>query len=203
MNTDDTTAIVIVGVPRPGKSMIARRVSQELGLTYLPADAIVSTLGRLHPDLGITHWTEDIAAVSPRLSPVVVELIRHMRFEGVGLVLDAYQCFPADLAHAVKSAPTEAAPSLVVGVGYADLHVPDKVTAIRRHAAPGDWTENLSHAELARLVRRFVAESERFRSETRVLGSPFFNTGAGSAFDRAVDEAIRGIVRRMTDTAGS
>jgi predicted kinase len=62
---------LVAGAPRSGKSTIARMIARELRMSYFPVDALVSSLGTLHPELGITHLTSNPSAVGRVLSPML------------------------------------------------------------------------------------------------------------------------------------
>ncbi len=64
--------IIIAGVPRSGKSTIAKRAANLLNINYFPFDSLVSTImGNLYPEQGITHY-EDSQLVSKRVMPVIL-----------------------------------------------------------------------------------------------------------------------------------
>lgn len=145
-------AILIAGVPRSGKSTIARLIAHELGMSYFPVDALVSSLGTLYPELGITHLT----------------------YERTATVLDAYQCFRRDLHSAARTKGTPIASGTragaetgkeardvlrVIYVGYPHALPEEKVARIRRYARGGDWTEELDDVSLTAIVERYVPES--------------------------------------------
>lgn len=161
-------SLIVTGVPRAGKSTLARRVAEARGMDYFPLDAMVSVLGSEHPDLGITHRTDDMPAVSRRLAPLVAALTRHLEYEDCPTVLDVYQCLPGDLATALQERLIPVPE--VVCVGYPAADPRRKLGEIRRHARPGDWTEELSDAVLEGLVQRFIRESRRMAREAEELG---------------------------------
>ncbi len=189
-------SILIAGVPRSGKSTIAQRVAEAGGATYFPVDALVSTLGSLYPELGITHYTEEPRGVSTHLAPVVVELQQHLQYEGMTVVLDAYQCFPRDLAAALKhrrlALPTGEgageAPFGVVYVGYPEADVKGKTRDIRAHARVEDWAQALDDAALENLVERYIRESGEIKSQCADLGWHFIDTSR--SFEAVVSKAV-------------
>lgn len=195
--------LLVAGVPRSGKSTIARAISRGPGFSYFPVDALVSSLGKLHPEVGITHLTDNPQTVSRALSPLVVELHTHLNYERLDVVLDAYQCFPTDVDAAIRSAgrhvvahPTDwqkaqrdTADTIgVVFVGYPSATVREKVAQIRRHAQPGDWSEDVDDASLGAIVERFVAESRLMATQCDALGWHFVDTYHD--FDLAVSGAV-------------
>ena len=189
-------SILIAGVPRSGKSTIARRVAEAGGAAYFPVDALVSTLGSLYPELGITHYTEEPRGVSTHLAPVVVELEQHLQYEGMTVVLDAYQCFPRDLVAALShrhlALPTGEgageAPFAVVYVGYPEADVRAKTEDIRAHGRAEDWAQALDDDALAQLVERYVRESGEIRTQCAELGWHFIDTS--NDFEAVVSKAV-------------
>ncbi|MFW5785760.1 MAG: hypothetical protein ACOCYC_00830 [bacterium] len=189
-------SILIAGVPRSGKSTIARKVAEATGATYFPVDALVSTLGSLYPELGITHFTDDPGGVSTHLAPVLVELQGHLHYERMAVVLDAYQCFPNDLVAALKHRhlpPPNAgdAPFGVAYVGYPHADVKSKSEEIRTHARADDWSQSLDDAALEKLVERYIRESREISAQCVELGWSFTDTSAD--FDTRVSAAVERI----------
>jgi chloramphenicol 3-O-phosphotransferase len=186
------SVFVIAGVPRSGKSTIARTLRRALATereaSVLPVDALVSTLGATAPDLGITHLTEDIGAVSGRLAPMIVELARHLEYEGGSWILDVYQCTPRDLRSAIAAAGPRAPAMTVWYVGYPSTDAAEKRRDIRTHAQQGDWTEELSDGDLERLVERFISESRELERQCREVDWEFTDTGHD--FDARVADAV-------------
>jgi len=88
--------IIIAGVPKSGKSTVSKQLQKRLNMSYLPCDSLISTLGKLHPQLGITHF-EKASVVSKKVAPFLAELIKHIEYEKEAIILDVYQLFPHDL----------------------------------------------------------------------------------------------------------
>lgn len=192
------SVVVIAGVPRSGKSTIARKLRRALApekeASVLPIDALVSTLGATAAELGITHLTEDVGAVSERLAPMIVELARHLEYEGGGWILDAYHCFPRDLYSALEAAGRRAPGMTVSYVGYPTADVRRKRSEIRTHARPGDWTEELADADLERLVERFVSESRELERQCRETRWTFVDTS--DDFEARIADVVQHLIER-------
>ncbi len=203
------STILVAGVPRSGKSTLARMIARELGMSYFPVDALVSSLGTLHPELGLTHLTSNPSEVSRILSPMLVELHSHLSYERAATVLDAYQCFPLDLHSAARAngipITSEAAEGAgdalrVIYVGYPRALPDEKVARIRRHARTGDWNEELDDASLTRIVERYITESRAIAEQCAALSWEFVDTGDDfEGAVRATVERQRRLRRRAVD----
>lgn len=187
------STLLIAGVPRSGKSTIARRIAGGLEISYFPVDALVSSLGKLHPELGITHLTSAPDEVSTLLSPLLVELHEHLSYERAATVLDVYQCFPEDLRRAAQARGLAVASGgggfNVVYVGYPSIRPGEKVAHIRCHALPGDWSEHLDDATLTGIVDRYIAESKEIAEQCAALCWEFVDTSTN--FDGVVEAAVQ------------
>lgn len=180
--------IIIAGVPRSGKSTVSKQLQKRLNMSYLPCDSLISTLGKLHPQLGITHF-EKAGVVSKKVASFLAELIKHIEYEEEAMILDVYQLFPYDLGRYELNRQHK-----VAFFGYPDIAAEEKLNDIRKHARPGDWSEELPDTDLLSIIDRYIAESNIIRAECKDMGLPFFDTGR--IFDKAVSAAVDWLTRK-------
>jgi len=174
--------IIIAGVPRSGKTTLAKRLSADLGFSICPADAIVSTFGKVFPQHGISHFEDDHTKTCNAFSGFLREFLRHLEYEDTPFIVDAYHVMPHSLADLANS-------YAIVFMGYASVAPKKKRKHIRRDARPKDWTEDLSNDQLQKLIQRFVDESRMMEKACSEVGIPFVDTstGFGSAIQTACD----------------
>lgn len=175
--------VLVGGVPRAGKSILCRRLHQEWGPSHIPLDSLVSTLGHVFPEHGISHYGPRWEATAARFKPFLFEFLRHLEYEEFPVVVDGYHVLPRDVAQLDRTTYR------TVFLGYPHLAAPDKVAAIRQRARPGDWTETLTEAELSAIVQRYIDQSAQLAAECARYDLPFVDTGG--QFAQAIETAYR------------
>ena len=173
--------ILLAGVSRSGKSILARRLSKEFGYNYFPLDPVISTLEVLYPEIGIQHFDDNLA-FSPRLAVLLKELTDHLAYEGQDFVLDTYQLFPKDY---LKVFPGKSIP--IIYLGYPGLTPQEKLVQIRTHQRKQDWTVDTEDQEMHFILGDFIRESRIMAQQCKDLGLSFFDTGLD--FQAGVDQA--------------
>ncbi len=173
--------IIIGGVPRSGKTTLAKRLKEKFGYSIVSGDALVSSFGKVFPEHGITHFHENHAAACIAFRPFIFELLHHLEYEGVPFALDLYHVLPQDVSDLVDSYG-------IVFLGFPFADVAEKCSNIRNKAKPQDWTEDLSQAQLQQIVRRFVTESKELSKSCIDFGIPFIDSSTD--FDRAMKLAF-------------
>ena len=145
--------IILGGVPRSGKSSLAQALCRQSAYSHIPFDSIISTCGTIFPEHGISHYIPHLKACQA-VKPFFFEWIRHLEYERIPVVIDAYHVRPQDLRNdPICSRYT------VLFVGCPSVACDKKCASIRQYARLGDWTESLSQEELRQLVKRYISES--------------------------------------------
>jgi len=183
-----TKNVVIAGVPRSGKSTLAKRLCAARGASYLPMDSVVSAFGRVFPETGITHYAESHEQACGAFRPFLCEFLKHLDYEDFAFVADTYHLLPED---AVSEGLTDRYD--VLFIGYPSVDCTEKCSRIRSAAGDGDWTSELSDAELEGVVARFVEQSRDLEQACSRLAIRFVDTGCG--FVAALDDAVRELLQ--------
>jgi len=173
--------IIIAGVPRSGKTTLAKRMSAELGFSLFPADAIVSTFGKVFPEHGISHFEDDHGKACESFRGFLRELLHHLKYESFPFIVDAYHIMPQSLVDLKETYS-------IVFMGYHSVAIREKCCHIRHYSRPKDWTEDLSDDQLCGLVQRFVNESKMIEKACSEVGIPFVDTGI--EFEQAIQTAF-------------
>ena len=163
--------IIIAGVPRSGKSTLARRLSSGLGFSICPADAIVSTFGKIFPEHGISHFESNHGKACDAFHDFLIEYLHHLDYEDIPFVVDVYHAMPHSLADLRET-------YAVVFMGYPSAALQEKCSHVRQYARPKDWTEDLSDGQLCEQVQRFIDESRAIEEACSSIGIPFVDTSA-------------------------
>ena len=162
--------IILGGVPRAGKSSLAQALCRQSPYSHIPFDSLISTFGTIFPEHGISHYVPHPRACEA-VKPFFFEWIRHLEYEQIPVVIDAYHVRPQDLRDdPICSRYT------VLFAGYPSVTCDKKCESIRQYARPGDWTESLSQEELRQLVKRYIIESRRLMEACAQTGYQFIDT---------------------------
>lgn len=172
---------IVAGVPRSGKSTLAKILSAEFGLSVISGDALVSSFMNVLPGSGITHYGDSHAANCEALEPFLREYLRQMEQEQIPYVLDIYHLLPSSLAVLRES-------HRICVLGYPEVDPGRKLASMRSQEGELDWTVDLSDAQLLELVHRFIAESRALQKECAALDIPFVDTAREGAV--ALDTAL-------------
>ncbi|MFH0803162.1 MAG: hypothetical protein V2A78_12370 [bacterium] len=182
--------VLIAGVSRSGKSLLAHRLSERLHYSHFPLDAIVSTFGKVFPEHGISHYEKDQVKMCNSFKPFLFELLRHLEYEDINFIADTYHIKPADFLDF---------PSLkkykVVFLGYPSVFAQDKCIGIRSYARAGDWTNELSDKQLESLVQRYVEESKLLQESCEKTDFRFADTSEDftDILDKICDEMVQSL----------
>jgi hypothetical protein len=172
--------IIIAGVPRSGKTILAKCMNEEHGFSIYSADAIVSTFGKIIPEHGISHFENDHGKACEAFHDFLRELLHQLEYEDIPFIFESYHVMPHSLVDLTDAYS-------IVFMGYPSVVPAEKCDDIRRHARPKDWTQDLSDDQLCELIQRFIDESKILDTACSKLDIPFIDTGA--EFEHAVRSA--------------
>lgn len=175
--------IIIAGVPRSGKSTLAKRLCAAQMASYFPMDSVVSTFGRLFPETGITHYDASHERACRAFKPFFCEFLKHLDYEDFEFVADVYHLLPDG---AVSEGLTER--YAVLFLGYPSADCAEKCSRIRADARENDWTTSLNDPKLEEVVHRFIEESLGLKAACERLGIRFVDTG--NRFTERLEEAF-------------
>ena len=164
--------ILLAGVPRSGKTILARKISQTLSLSHLPLDPIVTSFEAHFPQHGIVHHNLKLEAICSNFLPFLTTLLTEMNQEGTYFCADSYHVLPDGALKLKDSLEVR-----TIFLGYPSISADQKLKQIIECAEEGDWTRGLPVEHLRSLVERFIEESRIMQNECGRLGIPFIDTG--------------------------
>jgi hypothetical protein len=175
--------IILGGVPRAGKSSLAQRLCRQAVYSHIPFDSLISAFGAIFPEHGISHY-RPYQDVCETVKPFFFEWLRHLEYERIPVILDAYHLRPHDL-----SKEPLCSRYTILFVGYPSALCEQKCASIRHYARAGDWTESLSDSELRHLVTRYIAESRAIQQACGQTGYSFIDTS--HHFNSVLEHAVQ------------
>lgn len=176
--------IILGGVPRSGKTTLARRVCREFGLSHVSLDAIVKAFEKSFPDIGISNDAPDYQRLCDVVRPFLFEHLHWLGAWNIPFLLDGYYIRPKDLESLDVKGGWAA-----VFLGYPSVAASDHLTFLRGHEGDGDWTRTFSDEVLLADIERFSEASVRMREWCLEANVPFVDVGACES--EALDEAYK------------
>ena len=179
-------SVIIGGVTRAGKSVLARRIRERTHLNVLPVDALVVSLRAAFPELGV-NW-DDAAASRQKLWPFLRVLICKLSLRsGFSYLYEGDHLSPELLSGLGPDYPFLAS-TVPLFLGYDSISVPEKMKQLRAFSAQNlCYTKNMPNAELAALCAQQIAESVLLKQRCGELGFAYFDTSVD--FDGAIERA--------------
>jgi hypothetical protein len=181
---------LVAGVSRSGKTTLAKKVCLQFKMSYFPLDSIISTLDSLYPETGIQHLDDNLV-FSKKLATFVAEFTKHLEYEDLDMVIDAYQIFPDDYVDVLSGMGLP-----IVYLGYPHLSAEGKLYEIRQHQREKDWSNQVEDRELIPILRQYIQESKVMYHQCREHKIPFFDTGTD--YLKAIDQAFLYIKQKIT-----
>jgi hypothetical protein len=191
--------VLIGGVPRSGKSILANLLLRHHGFSVLRGDRIMSTLVRAHPEVNIapkpTCHEQTVAERTPYLLALFRKLSRH---DNIPYVIDSTLFSPSLLLNGERDIADFAIP---VFVGYPTIDLQNKRREIHAYARTNH--ECLSHEvkgqELDDWIGRWIQESLDLQQQCLRHGFLFVDTSHD--FQAALLTAVEDIMKRNPNQA--
>lgn len=185
--------VLIVGVPRAGKSTLASRLAKATGWQHLPVDMIVAGFERMFPETGIDTTAEKPSmeiyrTISPKLAPFIRGMIDGDEFEKFdhGVIFDVYQLTPEDYVKYVQNENTTA-----VFLGTADLTAEERFQLLKQYDTPAEDTYFYPDEENRQGCADIVEQSRMIREQCERLGLPYYETS------RNREQVLEEIMQKM------
>jgi hypothetical protein len=163
---------MVGGAPRCGKTILARRMLAEHGLSCVSIDALIANLVREEPALGLR-----VSDPAPKRIEVMWPILRKIAGDaarnGDEFLLEGDVLLPE---HAMELGHGAHTGIKACFIGYADVDPAKKLLAIRQYAeGRPDWTHELDDSRLLNLIGEFRAFSEYLRHECCHYKIPYFD----------------------------
>lgn len=189
--------LIIAGVPRSGKSTLARRIARELGWQHISMDAVIAGFEQCFPETGVDTGIsvnkdksslEILHIISGKIAPFLRAMTSREEYDQQNgpMVIDMYQLLPEDY---VKFLDPEICEILYLLTG--DVTPEERFAIQKQYDTPEDYTYDLSDEERMEGCEYLVEQSRMIREQCERLGLPFYET----AHDR--ESVLEGILERL------
>ncbi len=163
---------IICGTSRSGKSLLSKRISSKLDLSWIIGDALVSSMEDAFPDLGVSHHG-DLQDIGNKFEEFIKYLLWNYAYEGTSYVFDSTHLYPAHIAKIrskIGIVPT-------IFLGYADANVEQKLREIRQFdPAENWWTRERSDEELISHIQNQIEKSRQIKAQCLEFDMPYIET---------------------------
>lgn len=194
--------LIIAGVPRAGKSTLARRLAQEYGYQYISMDAIIAAFEKCFPETGVNTYQglssmDTLRLISGKMAPflrVMLESGQYDRGEN-GAVVDMYQLLPEDYERNFRGANTE-----IIYLLSSDVTPEEQFALQKRYDTARDYTFFKTDEELKEGAEYIVEQSLLMKEQCLRLRLKFYETGKER--QQAFEQILRELEwASMDDTA--
>ena len=181
---------LIGGVPRSGKTLLARKVAEVTGARYMSLDDLRQTLEHIDPELGIKTGNDAELNAGRMWEPVKILIGQEVQEHG-GCVIEGADLQPMLARELIHNPHIR-----MLFLGYGSISVDDKMTAIRAYLESKDWANSISAKKLREIVAEEIARSARFQKQCTKVGIKYFDTG--SDFAAGLNKALAHLTNKPT-----
>jgi hypothetical protein len=167
---------LIGGMPRVGKSTLAKMILERDGISWMPLDTIREMLNKTVPERSIMAGSDWWPSHHKKFFPFLRELVR---VSETSFTYEGDSFLPH---HAAQLASESGVRTCFLGVSHLD------VTTMKDHPGLNDWVQDLSEEELTKLPDWIVSQSLQYEAECKKLGVQYFDV-SGSGRETAIEKA--------------
>ena len=185
--------VLIWGVPRSGKSTLAKMIRNEYGHGIIYLDGIKSVYDVVRPEDRISAPETTNFDEAKMMAKMVTRLIKCLSwcndhgeyhvYEGVGFDFESIlPALPED------KFPTPLEKFIVLCIGYSEISTEGKVEEVNKYETERDWTYGKSMVEKLEWFQTYCDESKYVKETAQRLGLRYFDV----SFQR--DEVLKEIM---------
>ena len=172
-------SLIIIGVPRAGKSSLANMICDKLGYGLISIDAIVATFYKTFPELGIHAEPEKS---EPILSKFIFEFLHQLHLENPTrkYVIEGCHLSPETVAKNISYETCDA-----VCLGYPDLAPEQFLARVRKT----NWASAKDDCEITQMGEYFIKQSKQQKTACDRHAIKFIDTS--DDIEKALTEYIQ------------
>lgn len=174
--------LIIAGVPRSGKSTLARRVAQSFGWQHISMDAVIAGFERCFPQTGVDTGIavnagkpseEILRIISGKMAPFLEVMTSQEEYDQKNgpMVIDMYQLLPEDYTQFLNPAVCD-----IFYLLTADVTPQERFDIQKKYDTPEDYSYCLSDEERMEGCEYLVEQSRMIRDQCQKLGLPYYET---------------------------
>lgn len=189
--------IIILGVPRSGKTTLARRVKKEFPeYIFIEEDLISTAASCIFHEVANTNaslqkypnWRGEIAELSESISHQYLGLClqdKEMPFIYVSCSLS--------IPIILKNVDLEN--TILIVMGYPNIPYKEKLKLIREYDPKSEWTSFNTTEFMKNAIKTYIQDSKKFKVSCKKYRFKFYDTSYH--YERVLDEAFSDIKKQM------
>lgn len=170
--------IIIAGVPRSGKSTVARLLSKKYGYQHISMDSVIAGFEKCFPETGVNTYQglsslDTLKVISGKMAPFVRAMIDNAGYEGdePGMAIDMYQLLPEDYERFIRGANCDAAYFIT-----SDVTPEERFLIQKKYDTEKDYSYNKTDEELREGAEYIVEQSIIMKEQCDKFGLPYYET---------------------------
>lgn len=164
------TSIIIGGVPRSGKTLVAQHMASNYELSRIPGDSFITTFEELYPDMGIQHQ-DTLETIVKNFDPFITNFLYHLHdADQVNFVFDSYHVLPKQIANNGFNDKF-----ICLFMGYTNIDPIKKLKDIRTCKNAVDWTDDIDDETILKDIEAFIKISAEIKEDCITLDIPYFD----------------------------
>lgn len=164
---------LISGTSRTGKTMLAKKISSERGISFFSLDWLVMGFSNGIPENGIHHllYPNEIATRSWKFFEAMFE---SMLFSEVDYIIEGEAILPELVVKFINKHPNDVK---ICFLGYTDVDIDRKVKDIKEFSdAKGDWLNTKSDEYITDHVQNMIEHSIKIKKSCKATKLAYFDT---------------------------
>lgn len=164
---------IIGGTSRSGKTMLTRRIHQQMNIPYLSTDWLMMGFNDGIPDYGIHHllWPDQIAE---KMWPFLHGMTDNMLFDGMNYLIEGEAILPENAAQLIARYPDHVQ---TLFLGYTSISVDEKVAFIKKYnRGENDWLTKEPDTYIRDHVKNMIRYSRKIKKKCEQYGLRYMDT---------------------------
>ncbi|QBA64021.1 hypothetical protein [Muriicola soli] len=177
---------IISGASRSGKTIIAKKLSAQLGIPYLSLDWIMMGFTNGLPEFGV-HDKLFPDEIAERLWNFIKAMLESMIYTDTDCVIEGEALLPELIIELLQKHPDNVK---VCFLGYSEVEIDRKVNEIKKFSQlKSDWLTDKSDAYIEDHVKNMIAHSKLIKRSCTENQLKYIDTS--SSFSDAIDVTMK------------
>lgn len=194
--------ILIWGVPRSGKSILANMIRKEFGHSVVQLDAIKRVYDVLRPADNIYGPKTTNFDEAKLMAPMLTQLIKCMSWRNDREEFHVYEGVGFDLKTILSALPKDKFPIplnrfIVICMGYSEISPAEKVEQMILHDTESDWSFQESNSSKLAHCELYCDESKIIKETAAKLGLKYFDISYD--FEKVLTDIVQYVKKNMSD----
>ncbi|MDR9417109.1 MAG: hypothetical protein RI564_12560 [Gracilimonas sp.] len=176
---------IVSGTSRAGKTIVAKKISEQTGLPYFSVDWLVMGFGNGIPDYGIHHMMmPDV--IAKNIWSFLKAMCEAIILNGESCVIDGEALLPELVYELTNKFPDDVK---VVFLGFTEISLDEKVKQVQQYAQlKKDWISDKSKEYIRDHVKNMLPHSKEIRKSCKKYNIKYFDTSKN--FERTIEDVV-------------